>query len=275
MLSLPIFLSMKSLSQGIDCEKYLKEESDGTIYDSFENPPVPKQGYETFYKEIDQKLQIVPDTGRVFVQFVVDTLGDIYCLSVVKSNDKKLNERAIALVKGTKFIPAEQRGEKVVSTMVLPVTFGKPSKKKARRGQRNPLYNSSGCWAQSSLNCDSIYSQDFSQDMFIFYEKIAFPADGLEGFYKSLREKTKSSKERGKVFVGFVVDTTGKAICIKVVKTDNKLLNEQAEALIEETEFVPAEQRGKKILSSMVLPVTFGGDSSGKKGEKRSKRRRN
>jgi hypothetical protein len=83
------------------------------------------------------------------------------------------------------------------------------------------------------------------------------PKRGFEAFYKSIREKTDTSSIKGKVYVQFLVDTIGMVQCARVVKTDNALLNGWAIALIEETEFIPAEHRGKKLISTMTLPITF------------------
>lgn len=137
-LSLSILLSLEGLSQSIDCRKYFEKNSDGTIYDSFEDPPTPRQGYEEFYRKIDQAIRTVDITGKVFVRFIVDTVGGVHCAEVVKTENELLNAQAIALIEETAFIPAEQQGKKVVSTLILPITLGKPQKKKVRRGQHNP-----------------------------------------------------------------------------------------------------------------------------------------
>lgn len=125
------------------------------------------------------------------------------------------------------------------------------------------------CQTKSELNCDSIYSVEVENEMFIFYEKIAFPRGGLENFYKSLRKQLGSSKEIGKVFVQFVVDTNGIARCVRVVKTENHLLNDRAIALIKDTYFTPAEQQGKEVISTMILPIIFGPEPPQEKKKQR------
>lgn len=103
----------------------------------------------------------------------------------------------------------------------------------------------------------------------IYYEQPSEPKGGYANFYELVKEKTHKSSEKGKVFIQFVIDSTGQVQCARVVKTDNELLNDQAIALIEGTEFIPAEQRGKKVVSSMVLPIIFGPEPPKEKKKKR------
>lgn len=120
------------------------------------------------------------------------------------------------------------------------------------------------------IDCNQMYSDEILEIPEIPEYSIQ-PRDGLESFYKSLKEKTDTSAIKGKVYVQFVVDTTGQVQCAKVVKTDNEQLNYQAIALIEETEFTPAEHRGKKVVSAMVLPITFGPEPPKEKKRKGKK----
>jgi hypothetical protein len=129
------------------------------------------------------------------------------------------------------------------------------------------LVPASVCWSQSTLDCDSIYLQSPEDGMFIFYEKLPFPKYGLASFYESIKNRTRDIQEKGKVFVQFVVDTSGQAQCVRVVRTENEILINQAVKLIKESEFVPAEKQGKKIISTMILPISFGLESSYKKKE--------
>ena len=62
--------------------------------------------------------------GRVIVQFVVDTPGQVGEVKVVRSVDKELDKEAVRVVKSLpKFTPGRQNGQVVSVWYTLPVTF--------------------------------------------------------------------------------------------------------------------------------------------------------
>jgi TonB family protein len=132
-------------AQAIDCEDYFKNfDSDEptVLVHVFESQPTPLGGFESFYKSVKEHTDISVVKGKVFVQFVIDTTGQVQCAKVLKTEYEVLNDQAIALIEETKFIPAEQRGKKVVSTMVLPITFGsKPPKEKQQKDKKRRCKN--------------------------------------------------------------------------------------------------------------------------------------
>lgn len=121
----------------IDCEKYfMKAEVDDAIYDSFEDPPIPINGYKIFYMNIRNKTSESVKKGKVFIQFVVDTLGDVHCARVVKSEVKELDSKAIAFIEKERFKPARQEGKKIISTIILPIPFGAGPTEKRKKCKR-------------------------------------------------------------------------------------------------------------------------------------------
>ena len=76
------------------------------------------------------------ERGKVFVRFIVDTLGNVHCAKVAYSDNERLNAKAIEIIKTTSFTPAEQIGKKVNALMVLPITFGDVPQKKKRRKKK-------------------------------------------------------------------------------------------------------------------------------------------
>lgn len=117
------------------------------------------------------------------------------------------------------------------------------------------------------INCAQIYSEEI-MEISRTPEFPARPESGFDAYFKFLKEKTETSSIKGKVYVKFVVDTTGDVQCIKVIKTDNALLNDKATTFIKEAKFTPAEERGKKVVSIMILPITFGPEPSREKQQK-------
>ncbi|MEM6737043.1 MAG: energy transducer TonB [Bacteroidota bacterium] len=55
----------------------------------------------------------------MFVRYVVDTLGNVHCARVIKSDNEQLNVKVIEIIKGAKFTPAINRSKKVIALMVL------------------------------------------------------------------------------------------------------------------------------------------------------------
>lgn len=122
------------------------------------------------------------------------------------------------------------------------------------------------------IDCSQFHqkSENEEEELVTVFESGPVPIIGFEELRKRLFISYAIAE--GKVYVQFVVDTTDQVQCAKVVKTDNELLNDQAKALIEETKFSPAEQRSKKIVSIMVLPITFGPELQKEEQQKNKKR---
>lgn len=72
------------------------------------------------YPEIAKKAGV---EGRVFVQFVVDTNGNVVDPVVVRGIGAGCDEEAVRAVSQAKFKPGRQRGKAVPVKMSLPITF--------------------------------------------------------------------------------------------------------------------------------------------------------
>ena len=123
-------------SQDIDCKAiYLADSVHYMEYISspLESFAIPYGSFKIFYQKLIEQTQAVKEEGKVFVRFVVDTLGTVHCAKVFKSDNENLNSRALEIINKTKFTPATQRDKKVNAPMVLPIMFGKPPKKPRRK----------------------------------------------------------------------------------------------------------------------------------------------
>src|SRR5699024_2788251 len=118
------------------CEQIFNNE-EWEIISSPESPAFPYGSFETFYEKVEEEAQGIKEKGKVFVRFVVDTLGNVHCAQVLKSDNELLNSKAVGLIERTKVFPAVQRGKKVVSTMILPITFGAEPPSKNRKKCKN------------------------------------------------------------------------------------------------------------------------------------------
>jgi len=86
---------------------------------------------------------------------------------------------------------------------------------------------------------------------------------GMDNFYKIVADNLKFPKEgkEGRVFIQFVVNKTGKVSDIKVVKGLSEENDKEALRIMisisEQYDWIPAEQRGKKIKVRMCIPIMF------------------
>ena len=67
--------------------------------------------------------------GTVFVKAVIDEVGNVVKAEVEKGANEELNAAAISAVKNTKFIPGEDKGEKVKAEVTIPIKFKLDDKK--------------------------------------------------------------------------------------------------------------------------------------------------
>jgi TonB family protein len=86
-----------------------------------------------------------------------------------------------------------------------------------------------------------------------------FKYGGIEGLSKFLLTHLKNPGDstKGKVIVKFVVDTLGKPQDIKILKSLNKLADEEVLRVIPLLEFKPIRNKGKKIPVTIALPIKF------------------
>jgi len=111
-------------------------ENSKPVFNVVEKMPEFVGGMEGMFNYLKQNLQYPEEAkkqqkqGRVVVQFVVNTDGSIVDAKVVKSVSPELDAEALRAVKAMpKWIPGEQRGEKVRVQFTLPVQFKFPEVK--------------------------------------------------------------------------------------------------------------------------------------------------
>ena len=111
------------------------EESNGSdtqqeVFQVVEKMPEFEGGVENMMKFLQQNIKYPEEAkksgtqGRVIVQFVVEKDGSVTDAKVVRSVSPELDAEALRVVKSMpKWIPGEQRGEKVRVQFTLPVMF--------------------------------------------------------------------------------------------------------------------------------------------------------
>lgn len=90
-----------------------------------EQLPVLIGGLEKLQSNINYPIDGCPTSlqGRVFLQFVVDKVGNVRDPQVVKSLSDACDAEALRAVRNQTFEPGLQRGQRVNVKMSLPVTF--------------------------------------------------------------------------------------------------------------------------------------------------------
>lgn len=95
-----------------------------------EQPAKPEGGYEEFYKYVQSMLKYPAEArrdgieGRVYVQFVVDTNGDLTEVQVVKGIGGGCDLEAHTVISSApRWHAAEHRGKRVKQRIILPITF--------------------------------------------------------------------------------------------------------------------------------------------------------
>ncbi len=100
------------------------------IFEVVEQDPMFPGGMSKLYEYLSKSIYY-PDIakkngiqGKVFIQFIINKDGSIDEIKVIKGVHSSINKEAIKVVKQMpKWIPGEQRGEKVKVRFTLPIKF--------------------------------------------------------------------------------------------------------------------------------------------------------
>jgi TonB family protein len=109
----------------------LLSKNENDVFTIVDETAKPFMGMETFYKNIAYSI-IYPtearknrQEGKVFVEFIVETNGDISNVKVAKGVNEYLDDEAIRVFLQTqsKWTPAVNDGQVVKQKLVLPIVF--------------------------------------------------------------------------------------------------------------------------------------------------------
>ncbi len=79
------------------------------------------------YPEAAKKDRIM---GTVFIKAIIDESGNVASAEIEKGVNDDLDMTALEAVKNAKFIPGEDKGEKVKAEVTIPIKFKLDGKKK-------------------------------------------------------------------------------------------------------------------------------------------------
>ena len=114
-----------------EIEKYAKRKhiaKDEVIFADPNSPPTFKEGGDIGLKKFIRENLRYPKTGecvsgKVYVGFTVDTLGNVKDIEIKKGITTSTDEEAIRVVKLLTFVPGTRFGQPIEMKMVLPISF--------------------------------------------------------------------------------------------------------------------------------------------------------
>lgn len=190
--------------------------------------------------------------GKVIVQFIVDSIGNIGNVKVVRPVNDLLDAEAMRVVKTfPRFTPGRQDGKAVNVRYTLPVNF----KLFPKEDETNQ---------EEGVNTPPIYDAKVLKKYFEMPEKMPeFPGGENALMYflqRNLRypERAAAKRIEGRVIAQFVVDEEGKVGEIKITRSVNEDLDQEAIRICKMLpDFSPALMHGEPIKVWFTLPITF------------------
>jgi len=177
-------------------------------------------------------------SGKVFVQYAINTSGEVVDVKVVRSANPLLDEEAVRVIKSSpKWEPAKFKGEKSKQQFTIPIAF---------------------------VNDEQKSQQTDEQEHFIIEPSASFQGGDIQGFSEWIQKNVEyppiaiKSGITGKVYVQFVVSTEGKVVDVKVVRSVNPLLDKEAIRVVSSSpKWEPAKQKGKPVDHQFTIPIAF------------------
>lgn len=134
-INLDIEIKESTVIEQYDYSAFTEEEPEEEVVEEIflivEEFPEPEGGMEAFYQYIAENLKYPKFatfngiSGKVYVQFIVDSKGDVKDILILKGIGGGCDEEALRIVEESpiKWEPGKQRGVPVKVRMVLPITF--------------------------------------------------------------------------------------------------------------------------------------------------------
>ena len=202
-----------------------------------------------FDKWVQQRLVSPPAAlqkniyGDVLILYTITPAGKIADVTVLKGRHPLLDAEAIRVVQSSPdWEPAKNAGENVEQRNLINVSF-----------------------KQDTINL--IENQEAIDDSpaFVFVEvKSSFQGGDLNTFREWIKQnliyppKAKEQGISGRVTVQFYVDSYGKVVNVKVLRSPDPLFSEETIRVISSSPlWIPAIQQGRNVKQIYVIPVDF------------------
>jgi TonB family protein len=186
--------------------------------------------------------------GKVFVTFTVKSDGTVGDAKIARSVDPLLDNEALRVINQLPtWTPGKQSGQAVDVSYTVPVQFA--------------LKNGT---AQTGSYVPPKYPEKTEKQVFIVVEEMPeFPGGSYALRTFIAREvkypgEAQKNKIQGKVFVSFVVNSTGKVEQAKIEKGVDPLLDAEAIRVINQMpDWKPGKQRGQAVNVAFTVPIEF------------------
>jgi TonB family protein len=123
------------------------------------------------------------------------------------------------------------------------------------------LYSQPSYLEEKMNYCDSLFTihDNITKEQIgpFIYDQAPSPIMGMNQLKDYLTIVVNDNTMRGQVFIRVIIDKEGSIICSKILRSNNKKLNELAIKHVDTIYFNPAMYKCKPEISSLVLPVSF------------------
>ena len=225
--------------------------SDGQVHDKVEQPPRFPGGYEALERWKEQHI-VYPEEaiergaqGQVVVRFVILNTGEVVDAEILRSIDPALDKEALRLVSSMpKWTPGMQDGNAVSVRWDEPVTFTLPTAEEIAEMER--------------------IKKEKEQQVFDMVEQMPKFPGGQSALMQWLSTNMKYPKIaaengiEGRVYVSFIVRSTGEITDIKIARSVDPSLDEEAIRTISRMpKWIPGKQGGEAVNVRYTMPLTF------------------
>ena len=219
------------------------QTEDVVFSDPLEEPTFQGGDFTKFRDWIIKNL-IYPTTakkkgiaGKVYVQFTVNSSGEVVDVKVVRSVDPSLDEEAVRVIKSSpKWEPAKYNGNKVKRQFTTPITFVNDEQKSLQTEE--PLF--------SDPEQPSFQGGDFTKFKKWVQDNLKYPINAKENGIS------------GKVYVQYTINSNGEVVNVKVVRGAEPSLDAEAVRVVSSSpKWEPAKDHGIKVKTQWTIPITF------------------
>lgn len=117
-----VFLSFVLCQENkINCDSLANLYSTDRGFISIDKIPEPVIPIEKIQSEFESLINPNEKYENIFVELTVDTLGIVRCLEILKGNNNYIDTIAINYLRSLKFIPAENRGKRIICPISFPL----------------------------------------------------------------------------------------------------------------------------------------------------------
>jgi len=249
-----IFIYTKTKQDGIVETKVNRPRADGVFVVVEEMPEFPGKELalrEFIAKTVKYPADALKDSiqGKVYVTFVVKSDGSIGDSKVARGVHPSLDKEAIRVVNQfPTWKPGKQGGKAVDVSYTVPILFALQGKNVNQTVSFTPPKD----------------HQKAGKEVFVVVEEMPeFPggSQALRSFVaKSIRYPADAQKEKiqGKVYVSFVVSSTGKVENAKIERSVSPALDAEAIRVVSQMpDWKPGMQRGKAVSVEYTIPIEF------------------